>query len=142
MKFAGSPITVKLTTVGGLNNENALSIFVDNLSKMVAVIPLISADQFDWAQTVIPEWKEYSGYEDWRETCEGFQIGLAMAGVDVKMIPISLGSFLSWCRDTKTPPSERVLETFAARSYDLRQTPYRVRATVGESPRSKQIFDC
>jgi hypothetical protein len=140
MKFAGPPFSINLTTVGGLNNEDALSVFVGNSSEMVAVIPLISADQFDWAQTVIPEWKDYSGYEDWRETCEGFQIGLCMAGVDVKMIPISLGSFLSWCRDTKTAPSVRVLETFAARSYNLRQTPYRVRATAGKP--SGQIFDC
>jgi|SRR5579872_7480458 hypothetical protein len=137
MKFAGLAVTVSMITVGDQNDEAAVSVFLDSSSKTVAVIPLISADEFDRAKTAIPEWKDYSGYEDWRETCEGFQIGLAMAGLDVKMIPVTLASFLSWCRDTKTLPGARALESFACRSYDLRQSPYRMRAAVGETPRHK-----
>jgi hypothetical protein len=107
---------------GSNSNEPVVSVFFDGQSKTdVAVIALVSEDEFTWAQIVIPEWHDYSGYQEWRESREGLETGLTMAGVNVKVVPVVLTSFLGWCRDTKTSPSARALETFAGRSYDLRQ---------------------
>jgi hypothetical protein len=106
---------------GSNSNEPAVRIFFDGRSRTeVAVIALVSEAEFTWAQIVISEWNDYSSYQEWRESREGFEIGLILAGVDVKMAPVVLTSFLGWCRDTNTSPGARALETFAGRSYDLR----------------------
>jgi hypothetical protein len=102
------------------DGEAAPRIFVDRHSKTaVAVIGLVAEDEFPRAQNVIPEWREYSGYEEWRESREGFQMALSMAGVDVRMATIVLAQFLDWCRDRRALPGAQALEAFAARSYDL-----------------------
>jgi hypothetical protein len=106
--------------VAFVNSEPALSIFVDGLSEAdVSVIALVSEGEFASARKAIPEWSEYPNYEEWRDSREGFQIGLAMAGVEVRMVPVALPMFLEWCRDTKTPASAGALETFAGLSCDL-----------------------
>jgi hypothetical protein len=89
--------------------------FVDRHSRAeTAVIALIAKHEFAWAQEVIPDLSEYSGYREWSESREGFQMGLEMAGVDVKMAPVALTPFLAWCRLTGAPPGERALNAFAA----------------------------
>src|SRR5579863_4935723 len=93
------------------DGEAAPRIFVDRHSKTaVAVIGLVAEDEFLRARSVIPEWSDYSGYEEWRESREGFQMALAMAGVDVKMATVGLAQFLDWCRDSRTPPGAQALE--------------------------------
>jgi hypothetical protein len=102
-------------------SEPALNIFVDGLSKAdISVIALVAEDEFTSARYVIPEWREYSCYEEWLDSREGFQMGLTMAGVEVRMVPVALSSFLGWCRDTKTQSCAGALETFAGLSCDLR----------------------
>ena len=106
--------------MSAFGREVAPRIFVDRHSKAgVAVIALVREDEFLLAQSVIPEWREYSSYQEWRESREGFELGLAMAGVDVKTPTVLLTRFIDWCDETKTRPGERALEAFAARSYDL-----------------------
>ena len=80
----------------------------------------MAEDEFALARVAIPEWSEYSSYEEWRDSREGFQMGLTMAGVEVRMVPIALSTFLVWCRDTKTQSSAAALETFAGQAFDLR----------------------
>ena len=109
-----------MTAMRDSDGEAAPRIFVDRHSKTtVAVIGLVAEDDFVRARSVIPEWREYSGYEEWRESREGFQIGLVMAGVEVKTPTVVFTQFLDWCRDTRTLPGAQALEAFAARSYDL-----------------------
>jgi hypothetical protein len=104
-----------------VNSEPALRIFGDGLSKAdISVIALVAEDEFASAQAMIPEWRGYPSYEEWRDSREGYQIGLSMAGVEVRMVPITLATFLAWCRETKTPLSAGALETFAGLSCDLR----------------------
>jgi hypothetical protein len=98
--------------------------FVDRQSKAeTAVIALVAKDEFAWAQIVVPDLNAYSDFGEWRESREGFQMGLAMAGVDVKMVPVALTPFLAWCRLTGTPPSERALEAFASTILRFRTPP-------------------
>jgi hypothetical protein len=94
--------------------EFSRRVFLDYLSKTeVAVIALIAEDEFAWAQAAIPELSDYHDYKAWREILEGYEAGLGMAGVEVRIVPVTVASFLEWCRRTKTTPSERSLETFA-----------------------------
>jgi hypothetical protein len=103
-----------------MSSEPALNIFIDGQSMVdISVIALVVEDEFELAQAVISEWSEYSTFEEWRASREGYQMGLAMAGVEVRMIPIALTAFLTWCRNSKTLSSACALETFAARSCDL-----------------------
>ncbi len=104
-----------------MKSEPPLSIFVDGLSNAdISVIALVAEDEFTLARAAIPEWREYSCYEEWLESREGFQMGLTMAGVEVRMVPVVLSTFLGWCRETKTQSSAGALETFARLSCDLR----------------------
>ena len=98
--------------------------FVDSQSKAeTAVIALIAEEEFAWAQVVIPDLADHFGYEDWLDCREGSQLGLSMAGVDVKMVPVVLSPFLAWCRLTETSPSERALDAFASIILILRNPP-------------------
>jgi hypothetical protein len=103
-----------------VNSEPALRIFGDGLSKAdISVIALVAEDEFASAQAMIPEWRGYPSYEEWRDSREGYQMGLSMAGVEVRMVPVKLTRFLAWCRDTKTPSTADAMETFAGLSCDL-----------------------
>jgi len=114
--------------------DPGIRIFADRQSQAeTAIIALIAKDEFAWARILIPDLNAYSDYEDWRESREGFQMGLAMAGVDVKMAPIALTPFLIWSRLTGTPPSERALDAFASTILLFRTSPEPiVFAVIGE----------
>jgi hypothetical protein len=101
--------------MSGSDLDPGILTFVDRRSKAeTAVVALIAKDEFARAQIVIPHLKDYSDFGEWRESREGFQMGLAMAGVDVKMVPVLFAPFLAWCRLTETRPDERSLDAFAA----------------------------
>jgi hypothetical protein len=71
-------------------------VFVDHRSKAeTAIIALVAEGEFAWARIVIPNLHAYFDYGDWRDSREGCQIGLAMAGVDVKMGATALAPFLA-----------------------------------------------
>jgi hypothetical protein len=94
--------------------EPEIAVFLDRRSKAeTAIIALVAEAEFAQAQTLIPGLDAYFDHEDWRDSRDGFQMGLAMAGVDVKMVAVRLTPFLAWCRLTRTPPSEQALEAFA-----------------------------
>jgi hypothetical protein len=95
--------------------EPEIVVFLDRRSKTeTAIIALVAEEEFARAQTLVSGLDAYSDYEDWRDAREGFQIGLAMAGVDVKMVTVRLTPFLAWCRLNKTLASEQALEAFAS----------------------------
>ena len=103
-----------------MNDDATPRIFVDHRSRTtVAIVALVGEEEFPRAQSLIPEWSNYSDYAEWRDSREDLQMGLAMAGVDVRMPKVVLSPFLGWCDDTKTRPNGRALETFAAQSYGL-----------------------
>jgi hypothetical protein len=84
---------------------------------------VISEEEFAWAQVVVPDLAYHLGYQDWLDCREGFQIGLAMAGVEVKTIEVVLSPFLAWCRLTDSAPSERALDLFASAVLMMRAPP-------------------
>ena len=90
---------------------------------------MLCEEQFSAAQALIPDFNRYLSYEDWLDYREGFQIGLAMAGVDVKTIDVVLSPFLAWCRLSEIPASERALDAFASMILPLRDAP--PAATIG-----------
>jgi hypothetical protein len=89
----------------------------------IAAMAMISEEEFAWAQIVIPDLTSYFDFQDWLDRREGFQIGLSMAGVDVRTVSIVLSPFLAWCRLTETAPSERSLDAFASMIMVLREPP-------------------
>lgn len=115
-----------------MNSDRAPRIFASGLSKGgTSVIALIAEDEFALAQEAIAEWRLYSSYEDWLDSREGYQMGLAFAGVEVKMAPVALSAFLAWCRERETPSSARALELFAELTCNLfpdRSLPAAIRA--------------
>ena len=88
-----------------------------------AVMAALSEHEFGWAQLAIQDISALYDYADWLDYREGFQIGLAMAGVQVEIIPVALTPFLAWCRLTQTEPSERSLDAFALMLFVLRKPP-------------------
>src|ERR1700722_15858010 len=95
--------------------EPEIAVFRDRQTNAeTAIIALVSEQEFARARTIVPGLNAYFDYEDWRESRDGFQIGLAMAGVDVKMVTVGLTPFLAWCRLNKTLASEQALEAFAS----------------------------
>jgi hypothetical protein len=114
--------------------EAGIRIFVDRQSKAeTAVIALIAEQEFARAQAVVPDLNLYSDFADWRDSREGFQMGLAMAGVDVKMVPVALKPFLAWRRLTGIAANERALDAFASTILLFRTPPEpTVLAFVGE----------
>jgi hypothetical protein len=95
--------------------EPEIAVFRDRQTNAeTAIIALVSEQEFARARTIIPDLNAYFDYEDWRESREGFQIGLAMAGVDVTMVTVGLTRFLAWRRLTGAPASEEALDAFAS----------------------------
>jgi hypothetical protein len=76
-------------------------------------IGLVCQAEFAAAQGAIADLTGYCDYEDWLDTRQGFQMGLAMAGVDVTPVFVGLSSFLKWCALTGIESTERALDEFA-----------------------------
>jgi hypothetical protein len=111
--------------------EARIPTFVDPQTRAhVGVIAVLSEQEFAWAQIVIPDLGSYLGFEDWLDCRDGFEIGLAMAGVDVRKISVVLSPYLAWCRLTGAQPSERSLDAFASILLFLRKHPTPVALAV------------
>lgn len=97
---------------------------VDPLSHAhLAAIALLSPEDFSAAQGILSDLDAYFDYQDWLDSRDGFQMGIAASGVDAKKVPVALSAFLAWCRLTKTAPSERTLDAFALVLRILRKPP-------------------
>jgi hypothetical protein len=77
-------------------------------------VGIVAEDEFVRAQAVIGELTSYCDYEDWLDARWGLCIGLAMAGVDARMVIVDLASFLGWRDRTGKAADERALDTFAS----------------------------
>jgi hypothetical protein len=61
-----------------------------------AAIGIIGEEEFAGAQASIGELTSYCDYEDRLDARWGLHIGLAMAGVDARVVVIELAAFLGW----------------------------------------------
>jgi hypothetical protein len=77
-----------------------------------AAIGIVADDEFTDAQAY--EFTGYSDYDDCLDAPWGLCIGLAMAGVDAKMVVVDLASFLRLLDRTAKPANERALDAFAS----------------------------
>ncbi len=74
---------------------------------------LLSASEFELARDFIPDLSQYRDYDDWLDYQNGQFMGRSLAGLDVKLIPVSLEDFMIWCLANQVSPSERALDEFS-----------------------------
>lgn len=77
-------------------------------------IGMLSLQAFAAAAETFPAFSAYADYEDWLDTREGLLMGLAFAGVDAELTPVSLTALLAWARTTGIRPDEAALDHLAA----------------------------
>ncbi|MFZ1961987.1 MAG: hypothetical protein WAU78_00700 [Roseiarcus sp.] len=103
-----------------------------------SAIGLFAKSDFAQARAELADLASYADYDDWLDSREGLQIGLAMAGVDATTVCVSLSSFLEWRDLTGATSDQRVLDTFARMALAMRNsTGSRVFAVVHEFDFSK-----
>lgn len=78
-----------------------------------AMIGILDAIGFGAARWFMPELQIYADYSDWLDMREGAQIGLAMAGVDARIVPVDFQRFISWCGDCRVDLTESALDVYA-----------------------------
>jgi hypothetical protein len=107
---------------------------IDRKSQIpTVVIGLVAEKEFQGARSAISDLAHCCDYDDWLDAREGLQIGLGMAGVEARIVPVSLSSFLEWSRLSGTASDERALDAFAFLASAARNSPdLRVFAVVGE----------
>ena len=76
-------------------------------------VGILDAAGFDAARSLMPELQRYADYSDWLDVREGVQVGLAMAGVLVRIVRIDLDRFVSWCEAAGLSPTESTLDDYA-----------------------------
>jgi hypothetical protein len=105
-------------------SDLGIQVFVDPESKSeFAVVALVDRDEFAWAQIVVPSLNDYADYDDWCCSREGFEAGLAMAGVAVSFAAIAITPFLAWSRLVGVEPTEQALDEFALTISRFRKSP-------------------
>ena len=77
-------------------------------------IGMLSPQAFAVAAETIPAFSAYVHYEDWLDAREGLRMGLALAGVEAELTPVSLTALLRWARLTGIEPDEAALDRLAA----------------------------
>ena len=77
-------------------------------------VGIVDAAGFNAARSLMPELQQYADYSDWLDVREGIQVGLAMAGVFVRIVRIDLDCFVLWCEAAGLRPSELALDAYAA----------------------------
>jgi hypothetical protein len=103
-----------------------------------SAIGLFAEREFGRARIEIADLAGCIDYDDWLDSREGLQIGLAMAGVDATTICVSLSSFLEWRDLTGASSDQRALDAFARVALAMRNaTGSRVFAVVHEFDFSK-----
>ncbi len=113
----------------------------DSQVKTVA-IGLLAENEFEQARASVSDLADYRSYDDWLDSREGLQIGLAMAGVDAATACVSLSSFLEWRGLTAASSDERALDTFAALALIVRNSPEsKVLAVVSEFDFATHSFE-
>jgi hypothetical protein len=96
-------------------------------------IGIVAETEFHRARSAISDLAHCCDYNDWLDAREGLQMGLAMAGVEARIVPVSLSSFLEWSRLSGRAPDERALDAFASLASGARNSSdLRVFAVVGE----------
>ena len=65
--------------------------------------PLLDPAEFAGARGALAAFDRFDSYDDFLDEIEGFQIGLAAAGVLAELVPVSIDGFLSWADNFAAP---------------------------------------
>jgi hypothetical protein len=87
-------------------------------------IGVVAERDFERARRLLPSLREYADYRDWRDEREGHWMGLAIAGVPVPMVVVSLASLAAWRALAAGAPGDETLDILAARIAALRAAPF------------------
>jgi hypothetical protein len=87
-------------------------------------IGVVAERDFQRARELLPSLWEYADYWDWRDEREGLWIGLAIAGVAVQMVFVSLSSLAAWRAHAADARGEETLDALAARIVAFRAAPF------------------
>ena len=121
--------------------ESPLPAVFDRKSQIeTVVIGLVVEKDFDRARSAISGLAGCADYDDWLDARQGRQISLGMAGVDARIVPVSLSSFLEWSRLNGISPNEPAFDAFAALASAVRNSSnLTVFAVVGEPDFAKNF---
>jgi hypothetical protein len=78
-----------------------------------ASLALIDFDEFDLARRLLPDLTPFRDYDDWRDFREGKLLGLSIAGVDARFVPIKLAAFLEWRKKRRLRADLMSLDAYA-----------------------------
>lgn len=70
-------------------------------------IALVAENDFEHARAFLPEFGGYSDYQNYLDEREGLHFGLAMAGVEAVMLPLTVDSLLRWRERVRVFVAER-----------------------------------
>jgi hypothetical protein len=114
--------------------DSPAPVVIDRKSQVpTVVIGIVAEKEFHGARSAISDLARCCDYDDWLDAREGLQIGLGMAGVEARIVPVGLSSFLEWSRLSGTSPDEPALDAFASLASAVRNSPdLRVFAVVRE----------
>jgi hypothetical protein len=93
------------------------------------LIPDFDRRDFERARATLVEYRDFGTYEDFRCDREGRLMGLAFAGQQARLAPVSFDGFLSWCASAGRPPTGDQLDAFAA----MAEEPSAPRASIASS---------
>jgi hypothetical protein len=65
-------------------------------NQQIAIIGVLSEDDFERARMTMPEFSGYLDYENYYLERESLQLGLSLAGFSAVMLPFELSSLLEW----------------------------------------------
>jgi hypothetical protein len=85
-----------------------------------SAIGLFAEREFARARAEIADLASYRDYDDWLDSRQGRQIGLAMAGVGAATVCVGLSSFLEWRALTGAAADEDALDGFAGAALAMR----------------------
>ena len=77
------------------------------------IVGILDATDFEVARPLMPELQTYADYSDWLDLRQGAQIGLAMAGIDARVVTVDFQRFVSWCESCRVDPTELALDVYA-----------------------------
>ena len=77
------------------------------------IVGILDATDFEVARPLMPELQTYADYSDWLDLRQGAQIGLAMAGIDARVVTVDFQRFVSWCESCRVDPTESALDVYA-----------------------------
>jgi hypothetical protein len=92
-----------------MNDSNI--IIIEKHSKIF--LPAIEQKDFFESKKLIDDFHHWADHDDYLDEIEGYCIGLTSAGLDARLVPISIRGFLSWARHASLKPTLSNLSEFA-----------------------------